>query len=260
MSQTPSAGSKIKTNQTVRVNISKGSVSGTVPNITGKSTKAAQTVLDSYNYKMVISSYQEDARIDEGYIISQNPAHGTQLADGGTVYIVVSSGAPKTATFDIVEKPYAEARTIIQDAGYSIGVVSNQPSDNVEYGCVIKYSVNGKSVDLYISSGISSGQKTDTGDVEADGYVNYLFDYSDYLDELENYSTAAFTVNISIVDDLGSRTIHQSCVIEAGQTNLEIPGSGTDAQITIMSTDIGVTIQLYNVNFTDHSYYVSQVL
>ncbi len=246
MSQTPSADSVVKSDQTIRVNVSKGSVNSSVPNITGKSLPAARTVMESYGYSLIISSYQQDKAIDKDYIISQSPKSGTELAAGGKVYIVVSSGAAEVKSFDIIGKSYSEAVEILATEGYSVGVRTNQASSEVNDGCIIKYSVNGDKVDLWVSSGLAGGG-SQTGDIKIDGYVVFNFSFDGISPETE-----AFTVRISIVDDNGSRTLNESCVFADGSKTLYIGGAGSSGEVTIVAEEM--VYQLHNVNFQTGQY------
>ena len=245
MSQTPNSGSVVKTNQTVRVNVSKGYTAADVPNVSGKSEKNAKTVLESYGYKVVVSGYQNSDTMAKGCVISQNPKAGTTLDQGQTVTLIVSAGAAETNTFDIVGKTYAEALEIIQAAEYTVGVRTNQQSSEVEDGCIIKYAVNGKKVDLWVSSGRGG---SGTGETVIDGYVQYFFNY----DGME-FETEAFTVKMIIVDDNGSRTINDTCIVENKNKTLYIGGSGSDAEITIMAEN-QLIAQLTHVNFSTGVY------
>jgi len=255
MSQTPSAETVIKSNQTVRVNVSKGNVDPEVPNLAGKSLSSARTILQSYNYNLIVSSYKADNKMDKDFIISQEPAVGTTLASGGNVYVVVSSGKEATAELDIIGRPFADARTIIQDAGYSVGLTQNKPSQDIDYGNITSYTINGSTVDLVISSGLTGGTQTDTPTLKYDGTITYVLDYSSHKSEI---SEDAFTVNISISDaNEGSRTLRQSCTVDAGNSSLIIQGAGTDGSITIYNTDPNIMVQLIHANFTDGTYTVS---
>ena len=239
MSQTPSEGSVVKSDQTVRVNISKGYTPGSVPNVTGKSITNAKTVLESYGYRVVTGGYQQNDTIEKDYVISQNPKSGTTLEQGSTVTLVLSSGAGEADQLDIIGKTYAEAVEILQDAEYSVGARFNQKSNDVEEGCVIKYNIHGNQVDLYVSSGKGGGG---TGDTTIDGYIQFNFSF----DGIE-VDTDAFTAKVSIVDDNGSRTVNETCVYAEGEKTLLIGGSGTDCEVTIVAET--KVFQLHHVNF-----------
>lgn len=248
MSQTPAADSVVKSNQTVRVNISKGETVASVPNVAGKSISNARTVIESYGYRLVISSYQKNDRIDKDYVISQSPSVGTELASGGTVSVVVSSGKETPPQIDIVGQPYADALQILQEEGYTLGARINQASNDVEDGCIIKYVIDGKKVDLYVSAGRSGGNNDP--DAEPTGLFTYTLEYDGFeIPEDED----VFQARITIVDDNGSRTITEDCNVEDGAKLLRIPGSGTDCEITIVVNNQLVQ-QLHHVNFSTGEY------
>ena len=245
MSQTPKDGSVVKSDQTVRVNVSKGYTQADVPNVSGKSEKNAKTVLESYGYKVVVAGYQNSDTMAQGCVISQNPKAGTALDQGQTVSITISAGVAQTDTFDIVGKTYSEALEIINAADYSVGVRTNQASSEVEDGCIIKYAVNGKKVDLWVSSGRGG---SGSGETQIDGYIQYFFNY-----EGVEFESDAFTVKMMIVDDNGSRTINDTCIVENKNKTLYIGGSGSDAEVTIMAEN-QLIAQLTHVNFATGVY------
>ncbi len=245
LSQTPIEGSTVKTDQTVHVNVSKGYAPGDVPNVAGKNLSNAKTVLESYGYKVIVGGYQQSDSIDKDYVISQNPAAGTTLDQGQTVTLIMSSGPAETDTLDIVGKTYAEALEVINSAEYTVGVRTNQASSDIEEGCIIKYAINGDKVDLWVSSGKGG---SGTGDTQIDGYVQYIFNY-----EGMEFATDAFTVKIIIVDDNGSRTVNETCIVEEKSKTLYIGGSGADAEVTIMVGN-QLIAQLTDVNFAEGLY------
>ncbi|MDO5441361.1 MAG: Stk1 family PASTA domain-containing Ser/Thr kinase [Bacillota bacterium] len=244
MSQTPQENSTVKSNQTIRVNVSKGSVTPYVPNVAGKSISNARTVVESYGYRLVISGYAKNDKIDKDYVISQNPATGTELEKGSTVSVVLSSGKEEVPEIDIVGLPYAEALQTLEEAGYSLGARINQSSTEIPDGCIIKYVIDGKKVDLYVSAGRSGGNTNP--DAEPTGSISYTFSFDGI--ELPE-TTSAFQAKITIVDDNGSRTVTEDCTYEEGQKTLTIYGSGVDCEITIMVNNQLIE-QLHHVNFT----------
>ena len=245
MSQTPKEGSVVKSDQTIRVNVSKGYTPGDVPNVVGKTQSNAKTVLESYGYKVLVSGYAKSDSMEKGCVITQNPKAGSTLDQGQSVSIVISSGGEEEDTLDLIGKTYAEAVDIINENEYTIGAKTNQQSNEIEEGCIIKYNISGKRVDLWVSSGRGGAGN---GDTKVEGNVTYLFNYQGM-----EFDTDAFTVKMVIVDDNGSRTINETCVVADGSKTLYINGAGTDAEVTIMA-DNQIVAQLTNVNFQTGEY------
>ncbi len=245
MSQTPKEGSIVKSNQAIRVNVSKGYVPGEVPNVVGKSQSNARTVLESYGYNVIVAGYAQSDSMEKGCVITQNPKAGSTLNQGQSVSITISSGAAEVDELDIVGKSYSEAVDIINAAEYTIGAKTNQQSDEVEEGCIIKYNISGKRVDLWVSSGRGG---SGTGEIVVEGSISYVFNYAGI-----DCETDAFTALVVIYDQNGSRRIPVNCIVENGSQTINVQGAGTDESVAIMY-DNQVLVELMHVNFQTGEY------
>ena len=72
--------------------ISKGQEMTDVPNVTGKTSEEAQTILKAAGFEVEVDE-EYDEETEEGKVISQSPAGDGQAAKKSTVTIVVSSGS-----------------------------------------------------------------------------------------------------------------------------------------------------------------------
>lgn len=190
ISQTPKAEAVVKAGITVRVNISKGTVDGTVPGIDGKPLSGAKYILETYGYKVGTVTEEYNDEVPAGIVISQSPSKGTVLADGATVSIVVSLG-PEFSEFDVLDlrgMTLEDATAAIASMGLSIGSVTYTENAAVEIDCVISHSPGPGTtitepieVDLVISKGTGMtepGNPTDPGtDVDSNS-VSIVLDFS----------------------------------------------------------------------------------
>jgi serine/threonine-protein kinase len=71
-----------------------------------------------------------------GVVISQSPAPGDWMRDGGTVTVFVSKGPPPIPVPDVAGKPEGEATLVLIDAGFAVDVVP-QHDENVPAGTVL---------------------------------------------------------------------------------------------------------------------------
>lgn len=110
--QVPSAGTEISFNDTVTLYISRGEESTTVsvPNLAGMTVDNATVSLNSMGLYVGSITYSESFSIEEGLIISQSVKAGTEIEEGRSVSIVVSSGAPQTDIEDteLTEEDYQQ--------------------------------------------------------------------------------------------------------------------------------------------------------
>jgi beta-lactam-binding protein with PASTA domain len=145
-----------------------------VPDVTGQTAAEATDTLEAEGFS-VTESEEASADVDAGEVIRTEPAAGTEVEEGSTVEIVVSTGAETVAVPDVVGKTAAEAEVEIQDAGLRIST-SQEPSDDVELGLVIRTDPEagtevelGATVAVVVSSGAEPIVVPDvTGRTESD--------------------------------------------------------------------------------------------
>ena len=155
LSQSPREDTTIKQGQTIKVTISLGPSTAAVPMLVGETEKNAKAMLESYGYKVGETTGGYSDEYAKGYVMAQDPSAGTPLDKGQTVNIVVSlgpeSGPPEIRTVTVpklTQKTLAEAQRAIDDAGLSIGTITEQESSSVAEGCVISQSIGaGSKVD-----------------------------------------------------------------------------------------------------------------
>lgn len=142
MSQTPKAEAVVKPGITIRVNLSKGEVDGNVPSVEGKPLSGAKYILETYGYKTGTVTEVNSEDVPAGIVISQNPARGTTLANGGSVNLQVSLG-PEFGEFEVIDlrgKPLDEAKLIIESMGLSLGAITYVDNPSVEEDSVVSHS------------------------------------------------------------------------------------------------------------------------
>jgi len=160
VSQTPEAGSTIKTGSTITVNISKGLGDGSVPDLTGKSKDELSDYLEAAGFKLgAVTTKASDE--PEGIVLSQNPKAGTEVEKGTAIDVVVSDGSKAKATVPyLVGKSLAEAQSELANANLKTGNVSYDFSASYAEGEVMwqQYDAGasidkGSSVKLRVSKG-----------------------------------------------------------------------------------------------------------
>lgn len=190
ISQTPKAEAVVKAGITIRVNLSKGTVDGTVPGIDGKPLSGAKYILETYGYKVgsVAEEYSDD--VPAGIVISQSPSKGTVLADGAAVNIVVSLG-PEFSELDVLDlrgMTLEDATAAIESMGLSLGAITYTENASVEKDAVISHSpgpgttiTEPVEVDLVVSKGTGMtdpGVSTDPSEDMDPNSVSVVLDFS----------------------------------------------------------------------------------
>lgn len=88
----PNSDSKVRPKDVVRLYISLGAAKVTVPNVINKNTEQAQADLTAIGLTSGSISKQNSPTLAAGTVISTDPAADSEVAEGSTVNLVVSSG------------------------------------------------------------------------------------------------------------------------------------------------------------------------
>ena len=135
--------------------LSRGDDKTTVPNVVGlRESVAAERIRDR---ELEVSPRTGQSDRPAGVVFAQRPGAGTQLEEGQTVTIFISSG--RRAVPDVTGLPLEQARSRLEDAGYEVEIkrrASSRPR-----GVVLEQSpvagvtaVRGTTVTLVLSSGV----------------------------------------------------------------------------------------------------------
>ncbi|MDR1565372.1 MAG: PASTA domain-containing protein, partial [Oscillospiraceae bacterium] len=111
-----------------------------VPQLVGKRFETAQTTVGT-TFKLMVKerkySDPENGGMAEGYILEQAIAPKTMLAEGETIYVIVSQGPEYRKIPKIIGKSLADATKALEEAGLKLGKVNEVESDKVAKGKVI---------------------------------------------------------------------------------------------------------------------------
>ncbi len=91
ISMSPDAGDEVSTDEEIKLLVSSGNSSVTVPDVTNYKGENAETVLKQEGFD-VKYAYANSDTVEEGKVISQNPKGNTDAPKGATVTITVSQG------------------------------------------------------------------------------------------------------------------------------------------------------------------------
>lgn len=97
---------------------------------------------------------------EEGKVINVSPKVGTEVKKGSVVKVTISLGPGDVEVPDVTGKSQEDAEAELEDAGFKIGDVTTEYSDDVTYGLVISQDPEGgdkvdkgDTVNLVISNG-----------------------------------------------------------------------------------------------------------
>lgn len=208
MSQSISEGDEIEPDSKVKLVISKGQEMADVPDVVGKKTEEAKTLLVAAGFEVEIDE-EYDEEVEKDYVISQTPNGTTQAAKGSKVVIVVSKGEEvKVAVVpDLKKKTVSEAEAALSEKKLKLGNVKQEYSDDIKDGLVIAQSVSsgtevkeGTAVDITISKGKKPTTTTYTATFSGSISNNsYVFPEGEYIRIIVTLKVGQ--ANYTIVDD-----------------------------------------------------------
>ena len=135
ISTDPEAGAEVECESTVRLFVSKGANTISVPDLVGSQQEVAQSQLDRLG--LIPNVDTRDADEPEGTVIGQDPAPGSDVLRGDQVTIVVSSGAGSVVIPDVVGQSEDAARSSLSSRGLGVDVVEQDTDQRSEDGRVL---------------------------------------------------------------------------------------------------------------------------
>ncbi len=131
-----------------------------VPSVVNLKLDLAEKLLleDAYKLNMKVASYEESDTVENGYVISQDPAEGTVVSKYSDVYVVVSKGSSLVdlSAMALTSLDQAAAASLLSENGLK-AQFKDEYSDMVAKGKIIRYEPAqvrpGETVTLYISLG-----------------------------------------------------------------------------------------------------------
>ena len=140
--QTPKAGETAIEGSEVEVRVSKGAQEVEVPGVVGMSEANARTTLETAGFE-VTSTEAPDDDTPEGLVAAQSPEGGTKAAKGSTVAITISTGPELATVPDVVGQLVADARSMLQDAGFRPRTINQDVDDPSQDGVVLSQNPTG---------------------------------------------------------------------------------------------------------------------
>ena len=126
VSASQNEGASLKADTPVDLVVSKGRQPIPIPSLTGQNADDATGTLTKLGFKVSVSS-DHSKTVPSGQVISQSPNRGTGYK-GDTVTLVKSLGPVMVTVPNVRLKSEADARTILQNAGFSVVVQYPTPS------------------------------------------------------------------------------------------------------------------------------------
>jgi serine/threonine-protein kinase len=108
----------------------------TVPNVVGQDQASATAAIEAKGLKTTVTTAASTAE-QKGKVVSTDPAGGAQVDKGKTVSVVVGAGPNTLAVPDVTGKTVADAKTAIQQAGFTGNITVNNVDSLEDKGTVV---------------------------------------------------------------------------------------------------------------------------
>lgn len=160
VSSDPAAQTQAAKGSTVKLVVSSGTQTVTVPDVVRQRQAAAESTLTAQGFTVGNVTYTETSDVDSGLVISQKPPGNTKADKGSAVDLEVAKAPGEETVPDVTGQSLAAAQATLQASGFRIGGPVTQPSASVAAGRVISTdpaggtsAKKGSKVTITVSSG-----------------------------------------------------------------------------------------------------------
>lgn len=217
----------IKENTKITIIISKGIELTKVPKVTGMQYNDAVKALN--DAKLISEMIEEKStKIEEGYVIKQEPLEDTQINAGETVkvYVSIGNGLEKVPVNSVVGKTESEAKKELENNKLKVEIAYTEDSTKTN-GVVIKQSVEaGEIVDEGTKITITVNKLAELKDGTVNINLKSLLNYTrpSATENAENAEVPKVKVKIKVNDDFVYSETHSK---DTTKITKQIQGKGT---------------------------------
>lgn len=159
--QDPPAGTVASQGDDVRVVYNPSATPVEVPPITNLTVEEASQLLVGLGLELTVVETREDPTVEQGRIISQNPAEGQSVRPGSVVEVVVSGGAGEVTVPNVRGQAADDAQSLLSGPPYNFAVTrADEASNTIAVGAVVRTepaigdTVNrGAPITIFVSTG-----------------------------------------------------------------------------------------------------------
>ena len=157
--QTPLGGAVARPGATIVVVTSAGQRALVVPETKGMSRRDAERTIEEAGFS-VGGVTQQSSDAARGTVLATNPAAGAKVP-AGAVGLVLSGGPSSVSLPNVVGRPYADARSVLEQLGLSVSGSGLDSTSTAPAGTVVSQSPSagrtipsGTTIQLRLSAGI----------------------------------------------------------------------------------------------------------
>jgi eukaryotic-like serine/threonine-protein kinase len=138
LSSDPSAGSTVKSGDTVKLGVSAGLQQVTVPNVVNQQLADAEAALQAAHLAFTTTTIPSSAPANT--VLSQSPAGGTKAAPGSNVILTIPQVQQTAAVPNVVGQSPASAGAALGAANFSVNSITTTTCDPAQNGNVVSQS------------------------------------------------------------------------------------------------------------------------
>ncbi|MFF3251354.1 Stk1 family PASTA domain-containing Ser/Thr kinase [Actinacidiphila glaucinigra] len=160
--QSAEVNSKIPKDQTVTLQLSKGTEKVDVPDVTGDSFDDAESELKDAGFE--VDKQSQTSSEDEGTVLKQDPKGGSKRAKGTTITLTVAVAPEEVVVLDVIGQDVAQAKKTLEDQGLKVTTQDRESADQPQ-GKIVDQNPRGgskltagSSVTLFVAKPPSTSQ------------------------------------------------------------------------------------------------------
>ena len=132
-----------------------------IPDLVNKTQDEAEQIVKDLKLKLVVKSEEYNEKVEEGKIISQDPAYQENytIKEHSEISVVISKGTETVEVPNVVGKTKEEAEKLLKDAGL-VAEITEENDEKVEAGIVLSQDIEdgetinkGSTIKLVVSKG-----------------------------------------------------------------------------------------------------------
>ncbi|GAA1364744.1 Stk1 family PASTA domain-containing Ser/Thr kinase [Streptomyces beijiangensis] len=159
MDSDPDSGQRVRDNVSVTLTVSDGPRTVKVPDVTGRTLADATAELKAKGLAPGLVTREFNDDIDQGSVVSTDPAPGTERRTDSAVALTVSKGSPVDVP-GVIGETEDDARSALEDEGFKVEIAPAQVNSPEEPGSIAEQSVaegtqaaTGDTITLTVSKG-----------------------------------------------------------------------------------------------------------
>ena len=232
ITQNPESGKELQSGKTVKVTVSKGVKTGTIPSVIGMSETDAVKAIETANFVVGEIKREYNSNYNADIVFQMNPNGATTANEGTKVTIYVSKGEDLITVPSVVGQTETDAKNTIKNAGLTVGTITSEASTDYAKGMVMRQSptdgnqvAKGSEVAIVVSNGKISTQKL-------------TIDLSEYIQ-----TTPAKSVKVKVVlsaTDKSDKVIYEGTNMSDDVFSVNVEGNSRETyEVFIDGSSVG---------------------